>query len=101
MKTYIPLNGLSGVAIAVLPSIICIQLTFSDGLGGVSDKSDESDKSDKSDGSGGRTPYLIHLNPIYTIFFEANKSKSRNLENLISNFFRARQTLICFRFGNI
>ena len=34
MKTYIPLNGLSGVAIAVLPSIICIQLTFSDGLGG-------------------------------------------------------------------
>ena len=33
MKTYIPLNGLSGVAIAVLPSIICIQLTFSDGLG--------------------------------------------------------------------
>ena len=35
MKTYIPLNGLSGVAIAVLPSIICIQLTFSDGLGGV------------------------------------------------------------------
>ena len=35
MKTYIPLNGLSGVAIAVLPSIICIQLTFSDGLGGL------------------------------------------------------------------
>ena len=35
MKTYIPLNGLSGVAIAVLPSIICIQLTFSDGLGGM------------------------------------------------------------------
>ena len=34
MKTYIPLNGLSGVAIAVLPSIICIQLTFSDGRGG-------------------------------------------------------------------
>ena len=34
MKTYIPLNGLSGAAIAVLPSIICIQLTFSDGLGG-------------------------------------------------------------------
>ena len=38
MKTYIPLNGLSGVAIAVLPSIICIQLTFSDGLGGVAVK---------------------------------------------------------------
>ena len=27
--------GLGGVAIAILPSIICLKLTFSDGLGGV------------------------------------------------------------------
>ena len=26
--------GLGGVAIAILPSIICLKLTFSDGLGG-------------------------------------------------------------------
>ena len=102
MKTYIPLDRLkrsrdSGSALYNMPPVAVLGRAG----GGVSDKSDESDKSDKSDGSGGRTPYLIHLNPIYTIFFEANKSKSRNLENLISNFFRARQTLICFRFGNI
>ena len=29
--------GLGGVAIAILPSIICLKLTFSDGLGGVMD----------------------------------------------------------------
>ena len=28
--------GLGGVAIAILPSIICLKLTFSDGLGGKS-----------------------------------------------------------------
>ena len=27
--------GLGGVAIAILPSIICLKLTFSDGLGGI------------------------------------------------------------------
>ena len=27
--------GLGGVAIAILPSIICFKLTFSDGLGGI------------------------------------------------------------------
>ena len=27
--------GLGGVAIVILPSIMCLKLTFSDGLGGV------------------------------------------------------------------
>ena len=31
--------GLGGVAIAILPSIICLKLTFSDGLGGLRKKS--------------------------------------------------------------
>ena len=31
--------GLGGVAIAILPSIICLKLTFSDGLGGQIDVS--------------------------------------------------------------
>ena len=38
--------GLGGVAIAILPSIICLKLTFSDGLGGGANRGTGSDTDD-------------------------------------------------------
>lgn len=52
--------GLGGVAIAILPSIICLKLTFSDGLGGVRQQ-----------------PNNIHLQALGVILFICIKIQSK------------------------